>query len=85
MTDLDLDAIAKRMVTQLSCVTAVPIFTVQQRIRDYGYDPDYSDDRVWLHADEPDEVTDPEEFEQDRPTLRTSSSSRDRRRLSDDS
>lgn len=40
--------IGKLLLTQDNRITADPIFVVQQRHRIYGFDPDYSDDVVWL-------------------------------------
>ena len=42
--------------TQDNACTAHPIFMVQSQRRIYGMDPDYSEEFVWLHADECDEV-----------------------------
>lgn len=37
--------------------TADPIFGVQQRIRHYGIEPEYTEDFVWLHGDEYSELS----------------------------
>lgn len=41
---------AKNIVTQDNRVTADPIFMVQQKVRTYGFDPDYSDDSKLLYC-----------------------------------
>jgi hypothetical protein len=43
-----LHEIAERIRTQDNRATAHPIFVVQEKVRDYGYDTDYTDDTVWL-------------------------------------
>lgn len=56
-----LGGIAGLIRTQDNRCAAHPIFTVQQKRRDYGYDPDYSDDIAWLI--DGDAVTDQEEIQ----------------------
>ncbi len=41
--------IGNRIATQDNRCTDQPLFIVQQRIRVYGFDPDYCDSVVWLH------------------------------------
>ena len=43
--------IAQAIATQDNAITADPVFVVQRKVRDYGYDTDYSDDLVWLNED----------------------------------
>jgi len=38
--------------TQDNRITAEPMFCVQQRIRDYGFSVDYTDNHVWIERDE---------------------------------
>jgi len=40
--------IAKRLHTQDNQCTALPMFCVQRKIRDYGFDPQWTDDVVWI-------------------------------------
>lgn len=40
--------IIENLKTQDNRATYIPIFVVQQKKRDYGYDPNYSDYHVWL-------------------------------------
>jgi hypothetical protein len=48
--------IAHNLRTQDNRATAHPVYLVQQLSRQYGIDPDYSDDTVWISAeDEADE------------------------------
>ena len=37
--------------TQDNRITDAPMFIVQEKKREYGYDPDYSDDSVWLDSE----------------------------------
>jgi len=57
---MNLQEIAKLLWTQDNRATAHPIFLVQQRRRTYGFDPQYSDQFVWLYEDECEEVSDEE-------------------------
>lgn len=43
--------IANELAAQDNLATANPIFTVQQRRRDYGYDPSWGGEMVWLDED----------------------------------
>ena len=43
--------IANNLRTQNNRCTDIPIFIVQQKVRDYGYDPDYGDNHVWVHCE----------------------------------
>lgn len=65
MSFTELDLVAGLLKTEDNCGTADPIFTVQQRVRVYGADPDYGGGTVcWLDT-EGSEVTlerDPEKF-----------------------
>lgn len=51
-------AIGSLLKTQDNRITNIPLFVVQQKIRDYGYDPDYCDETVWINSegDEADET-----------------------------
>ena len=40
--------IGQRLLTQDNLCTAQPMFCVQVKRREYGYDPEYSEDTVWL-------------------------------------
>lgn len=40
--------IGKHLLTQNNLATAYPIVTVQQLVRDYGYDDDYADGVEWV-------------------------------------
>lgn len=46
----ELLAIADRLKTQDNRITAEPMFCVQEKRREYGYDPSVVDDHVWLDA-----------------------------------
>lgn len=52
--------IGEAIRTQDNRITDAPMFVVQERIRDYGYDSEYTDDSVWLDTlndhTEPDDV-----------------------------
>lgn len=50
MDNADLRAIAARLKTQDNRITAEPMFCVQEKRREYGYDPQWVDDHVWLDA-----------------------------------
>src|SRR5687768_4710001 len=52
--------IGERIRTQDGRITSHPIFVVEERVRIYGMDPVWDGPVVWLHADEPVEVS-PEE------------------------
>lgn len=47
----ELRVIARELETQDNDCTDEPYFFVQEKRRDYGYDPDYSDHVVWLDCD----------------------------------
>lgn len=55
-----LEYIAKQIREQDNRITANPIFIVQQRHRQYGIDPNYCEDIIWLHSDEGEPVDDDE-------------------------
>lgn len=55
-----LKEISKNIATQDNRITADPIFLVQQKRRDYGYDPAYSDDYIWIDDEASEEVFDEE-------------------------
>jgi hypothetical protein len=60
----ELDLVAGLLKTEDNCGTADPIFTVQQRVRIYGIDPDYDSTACWINEDGR-EITlegDPEKF-----------------------
>lgn len=57
---LTLPKIAERMAASDSRATAHPIYIVQQRVRDYGYDPQFDGEVAWVQADEGCEVDDEE-------------------------
>lgn len=42
--------IGEELRTQDNACTNLPIFAVQQRVRTYGFDPDYSDRIAWVHV-----------------------------------
>lgn len=70
--DLDKDLqflleLSELLKTQDNRITSHPIFLVQKKVRDYGYDPAYSDNRVWIDADG--NETDPPEDEDDNEEL----------------
>jgi hypothetical protein len=44
----ELRAIAERLRTQDNRITAEPMFCVQEKIRIYGLDPQWSDENVWI-------------------------------------
>jgi len=44
----DLKPIGKLIITQDNRITDQPIFIVQERKRDYGYDSEYCGDYVWV-------------------------------------
>ena len=55
---MDIKDIKKELLTQDNRSTSIPIFLVQQKIRDYGFDSDYTNDYVWIGEDyeEADEI-----------------------------
>jgi hypothetical protein len=55
----ELQAVAARLATQDNRCTAEPMFCVQEKRREYGYDPRWTDNTVWL--------LDREEVESDTP------------------
>jgi hypothetical protein len=59
----ELIAIGKLIATQDNRYTDQPMFLVQQKRRVYGFDPDYCDDVVWMHAEHDYEEADEEEAE----------------------
>ena len=59
--DAQLLEIAERIRTQDNRATGAPIFAVQERVRDYGYDPDYSDTYVWIDVGNDHTLATPEE------------------------
>lgn len=44
----DLKDISERLRTQDNRITAEPMFCVQEKRREYGYDPHWAEDHVWL-------------------------------------
>lgn len=48
--------IGRELLTQDNACTSDPIFMVQRHCRQYGFDPSYSDNVVWLYSDESIEV-----------------------------
>lgn len=46
----DLLAISERLKTQDNRITQNPMFCVQEKIRDVGYDTAYSDSKCWLDS-----------------------------------
>lgn len=52
----ELQEISIQLKTQHNSYTTLPIYTVQQRRRMYGMDPDYGGEVVWIYSDEGDEV-----------------------------
>jgi len=55
--------ISKLLHTQDNRITAQPMFAVQRKVRDYGYDSDYSDDIAWIDGCNDYIVADEEEYE----------------------
>lgn len=45
--------LGKLIYTQDNRITDQPLFIVQQLVRDYGYDPNYSDNFVWVNRYDP--------------------------------
>lgn len=43
-----MQAIGERLRTQDNRITENPMFCVQEKVRDYGYDPAWRDDICWL-------------------------------------
>lgn len=60
-----LKQIGELIRTQDNRITDAPIFIVQKKVRDYGYDCDYCDNHVWLEDGEG-EVDDAEATELER-------------------
>lgn len=62
---LALQHLAQELATQDNAITSDPLFTVQQKRRQYGMDPDYCEGVAWVDAEDYDAVhsdaTDPEE------------------------
>lgn len=48
MMNRTLEEIGALIVSQDNASTHLPMFIVQQRRRNYGYDPDYTDDVAWI-------------------------------------
>jgi hypothetical protein len=48
----EIEDISNLIATQNNRCTDQPMFIVQERIRDYGYDHNYADEYVWLNAKE---------------------------------
>lgn len=42
-----MQAIGERLRTQDNRITESPMFCVQEKVRDYGYDPAWRDDICW--------------------------------------
>jgi len=53
-----LKLIGELMHTQDNRITEIPLFVVQQKVRDYGYRSDYSDAHIWVDAEDSEEVSD---------------------------
>lgn len=53
---MNLQEISHNLKTQSNDCTSLPMFVVQTRRRIYGMDTEYSEDIVWLYADEAVEV-----------------------------
>ena len=47
----ELLASAERLKTQDNRATAEPMFCVQEKRREYGYDSDYAEDYIWIDDD----------------------------------
>lgn len=47
-----LQSMGENLRTQDNRITAHPIFLIQQKIRDYGYEEDYATDFDWMFDDE---------------------------------
>ena len=54
-----LQELGEEVILQSDRCTAHPMFVVQERKLDYGYDPDYADDYHWLNAANEYEIADP--------------------------
>lgn len=48
----DLQTIAERLQTQDNRMTQNPMFCVQIKVRDIGYDAAYADDKCWWNSDD---------------------------------
>lgn len=55
-----LQTVAERLRTQDNQITANPIFVVQQRIRDYGYEPKWAEGTAWIDG-QGEEITAPDD------------------------
>lgn len=53
--------VAKLIRTQNNRATDSPIFIVQEKVRDWGYDSDYADDYAWVNINEDHREADEEE------------------------
>src|SRR5574343_474719 len=51
--------ISSNIATQNNRATADPIFIVQQKVRDFGFEPSYADEYIWID-EASEEVGDPE-------------------------
>jgi hypothetical protein len=49
----DEEDIAERLRTQDNRCTAEPMFCLQIKVRDVGYETDYTEGRCWTHDDDP--------------------------------
>lgn len=49
-----------KMAAQDNRHTAEPIFVVQRRVRDWGYEQGWADDFCWVDAEECDDISDPD-------------------------
>lgn len=54
----EIKRIGERIATQDNRCTDVPLFVVQEKVRDYGYHSDYSDDYVWRNAEDFEDLPD---------------------------
>lgn len=52
-----LEALGQEIRTQDNRITSHPVFAVQQRVRDCGFESGYSDEAVWHHPDDPERVS----------------------------
>lgn len=53
----EMETIGKRLLTQNNRITQDPIFLVQEKKREWGVDPGYTDLFTWIHDEDCDQVS----------------------------
>jgi len=66
---MKLEEIGKLIKTQDNRITDQPMFIVQQKVRDYGYDSDYTDDYIWYSNEDAMEASSEQAYNLDNDTF----------------